>query len=77
MKNDLVKSRKSAMSTPKTQDGHIGGHRSEPGVSIDFHGASVINERNEEVPITEHMVRNACKNYIQQWEAAQKKQPSD
>ncbi len=37
--------------------------------AIDFHGASIINDFDEEIPITEAMVRQACKNYIQQWES--------
>ena len=41
---------------------------------LDFHGASVINEEGEEIPITETMVQRACKAFIKQWEAAQKKQ---
>jgi hypothetical protein len=39
---------------------------------IDFHGASIINELGEEIPITESMVQQACKIYIKQWEMAQK-----
>ena len=45
--------------------------------SIDFHGASIINEQGEEIPITESMVRQACKFYIKQWEMAQKSAVND
>lgn len=37
---------------------------------VDFHGASIINEQGEEIPITENMVQNAMNRYIQQWELA-------
>jgi hypothetical protein len=42
-----------------------------PAPAPDFHGASIINERGEEIPITEAMVHQACEIYIQQWEMAQ------
>jgi hypothetical protein len=44
---------------------------------IDFHGASIINEQGEEIPITESMVQQACKIYIKQWEMAQKSAVND
>ena len=44
---------------------------------IDFHGASIINERGEEIPITEKMVQQACKIFIQQWETAHKNTVKD
>ena len=44
---------------------------------IDFHGASIINEQGEEIPITESMVQQACKIYIKQWEMAQKSSAND
>ncbi|WP_455209641.1 PA1571 family protein [Kaarinaea lacus] len=44
---------------------------------IDFHGASIINEQGKEIPITEAMVQQACKTYIQQWEIAQKSAAND
>lgn len=49
-----------------THAGTVGIHE------IDFHGASIINEQGEEVPITEAMVQQACQIYIKQWEVAQK-----
>lgn len=44
---------------------------------IDFHGASIINERGEEIPITEAMVQQALEIYIKQWEMAQKNRARD
>jgi len=44
---------------------------------IDFHGASIINEHGEEIPITESMVQQACKIFIKQWEMAQKSSAND
>ncbi|NOZ53351.1 MAG: hypothetical protein GXP08_09430 [Gammaproteobacteria bacterium] len=38
---------------------------------IDFHGASIINEVGEEIPITEQMVHQACQQLILQWEQSQ------
>jgi len=35
---------------------------------IDFHGATVINTAGEEIPITEQMVQQACRQLIQLWE---------
>jgi hypothetical protein len=43
----------------------------------DFHGASIINEHGKEVPITEAMIRTACKYFIQQWETAQQSATED
>jgi hypothetical protein len=43
----------------------------ENAAALDFHGASVINERGEETPITEIMVQAACNAFIQQWEVSQ------
>jgi hypothetical protein len=40
--------------------------------AIDFHGASIINETGDEIPITETMVQQACRIYIKQWEMAHK-----
>ena len=80
MRNDPVKSRKSPIRTPDTDYDYQGDHHPEQGIRIDFHGASVINERGEEIPITDHMVQNACKTYMQQWEqweVAQKKHRRD
>ena len=42
---------------------------------VDFHGAAIINEKGEEVPITEEMVRQACEELDP--EQPQKKQDSD
>jgi hypothetical protein len=50
---------------------------SHPAPAPDFHGASIINEHGEEIPITETMVRQACKIYIQQWEIAQQTAKED
>ena len=36
--------------------------------SPDFHGASIIDERGREIPITESMVRKACNDLIMAWE---------
>lgn len=44
---------------------------------VDFHGASIINEEGEEIPITEKMVRKACDSFIKQWEPSQEKDPED
>jgi len=35
---------------------------------VDFHGATVINEAGEEIPITEQMIQYACRQLIHQWE---------
>jgi hypothetical protein len=45
--------------------------------AADFHGASIINEQGEEIPITETMIRKACKIFIQQWETAQQSATKD
>jgi len=59
---------------PKTTRSNA--HTSKPATGqasgIDFHGASVINEAGEEIPITETMVQRACKSFIKQWELAHK-----
>lgn len=40
-------------------------------IPVDFHGASIIDDNGEEIPITENMVRKACDSFIKQWEQAQ------
>ncbi len=37
---------------------HDPGSSKEP---IDFHGAAIISENGEEIPITEEMIKDACK----------------
>lgn len=35
----------------------------------DFHGASIVTEDGNEVPITEEMVRSACDEFVKLWES--------
>jgi hypothetical protein len=35
-----------------------------------FHGATLLNEQGEEVPITENMIADACEELLQTDEAA-------
>ena len=77
MNNTRERSRKSAVPIPQAANDAAGDHEHANPAGIDFHGASVINEHGEEVPITESMIQNACNTYIQQWEVAQKNHPGD
>jgi hypothetical protein len=54
---------------PRLPSSHLDANKT---FGIDFHGASIINEYGEEIPITESMVQQAFKIYIKQWEIAQK-----
>lgn len=40
----------------------------------DFHGASIVTEEGNEIPITEKMVRSACNKFIEMWESNHKQQ---
>ena len=40
---------------------------------IDFHGASIISDSGEEIPITENMLQQAFQDLISAWEEAHKK----
>lgn len=40
---------------------------------IDFHGAAILNEDGSETPITEEMVRDACRELSPDTGAASKK----
>ena len=69
MKITLVARRKSYPEPQNAKNDEI--------ANIDFHGASILNEHSEEIPITESMVQHACKFFIQQWEIAQKRTLND
>jgi hypothetical protein len=77
VKNKPVKHSHSALNTRSMDPASGGNDQPQHPEAIDFHGASIINEQGEEIPITESMVQNACKAYIRQWEAEQKKRCSD
>ena len=43
---------------------------------IDFHGASIISDSGEEIPITENMLQQSFQDLISAWEEAHKKRPA-
>lgn len=47
--------------TEKNQDGETGGKNPDESKVVDFHGAAIIGEDGQEIPITEDMIKDACK----------------
>ncbi len=41
-----------------------------PAPPIDFHGAAIVRENGEEIPITEAMIQRALTQLIRDWEVA-------
>lgn len=63
----LTKQRKSVAqpaATTQSQQHALGNHCRVP----DLHGASIIDAKGREIPITESMIQRACQDFIQVWE---------
>jgi len=46
-----------------------------PAPPIDFHGAAIVGENGEEIPITEAMIQRALAQLIKDWEIAYGPEP--
>jgi hypothetical protein len=44
-------------------------------VQTDFHGACIITDTGEEIPITEQMLQNAFNDLIELWEKSRQQPP--